>query len=200
MHHRERTTQAVNRCRRHARSCRVWLIASLGLSAIAVAGCSRMWTVVEIDYLDRSKALRTFDWAIEDPPTTGDERLRDPELRKLVLAALTKEFAERNISQTSNGPDFLVNFHLAVTERLTASSARPKYRYNPSYAPETYMRTFEEGSLILDIINPNNKRLLWRGVVQTEIEAKPEPEVRAQRIRTAVRTLMRRFPRPSTAP
>ncbi len=61
---------------------------------------------------------------------------------------------------------------------------------------ETETRTYEyeEGSFILDLVNPKTQRLLWRGWARAVIERGSSPEKRTERISEAVRRLFAEFP------
>ena len=55
-------------------------------------------------------------------------------------------------------------------------------------------REFNEGTLILDIIDSPTQRHVWRGWAQGEIQKTVEPGVREKRIREAVRKILDEFP------
>jgi hypothetical protein len=54
------------------------------------------------------------------------------------------------------------------------------------------LRTFDQGSLVLDI--SANDRMVWRGAAQAEIKLGLTVEKRHQLIREAVRELLDRYP------
>ncbi len=154
-----------------------------------------MWISVDYDRLTKFSVLQTYDWHVAEQVATDDERLRDPALHEQIRVNVERSLADRGYQQVaSETPNFLVSYHVALRERLTLSTARPRYRYNPAYAPETYMRTYDEGSLILEFITPGTNRVIWRGAVQAEIREEITPAKRAKRIRKGVHKLLNRFP------
>jgi hypothetical protein len=53
---------------------------------------------------------------------------------------------------------------------------------------------FQEGSLVLDVLDPKTSELIWRGVVQARIDDTAPPVVREKRLRLGIERLMRDFP------
>jgi hypothetical protein len=156
-----------------------------------------MWISVDYDPLTKFSVLKTYAWHVVEQAASDDERLRDPALHEQIRVNVERSLADRGYQQVaSETPDFLVSYHVALRERLTLSTARPRYRYNPGYTPETYMRTYDEGSLILEFITPGTTRVIWRGAVQAEIREEITPAKRAKRIRKGVHKLLSRFPPP----
>ncbi len=68
--------------------------------------------------------------------------------------------------------------------------------YGPSVAavPETYVREYEEGSLILDVVDAKAKQLVWRGTAEAELSDNPSASDTRQRIDEAVGQVLSRFP------
>ena len=64
------------------------------------------------------------------------------------------------------------------------------YPYYRGYAP-TYDYSFQEGTLILDIVSQDGKALLWRGWVTGAV---PTPDTAGNRVALAVREILKRFP------
>ena len=60
--------------------------------------------------------------------------------------------------------------------------------------PETYVYEYDEGTLILDIVNPQNKQLMWRGSATDEVNFKSNPEKDQSKINQAVQELLAHFP------
>ena len=56
------------------------------------------------------------------------------------------------------------------------------------------MQQYEEGTLILDIVDPKNKQLIWRGSAQDEVHFKSSPEKDQTQLNEAVRMMLQTFP------
>jgi hypothetical protein len=57
-----------------------------------------------------------------------------------------------------------------------------------------YERTYEEGSLIIDVLDPQDGRIIWRGIAEATIRSADPPETRQKRITDAARRLLEQFP------
>ena len=71
--------------------------------------------------------------------------------------------------------------------------------YRPGYwagAPGTYVYEYEEGTLILDIVHPGNKALMWRGSAEDEVHFKSTPEKAQTQLDEAVSKMLEHFPPP----
>jgi len=57
-----------------------------------------------------------------------------------------------------------------------------------------YDRTYEEGSLIIDALDPQDGRVIWRGIAEAMIRDSNPPETRQKRITQAAHRLIQQFP------
>jgi hypothetical protein len=55
-------------------------------------------------------------------------------------------------------------------------------------------RTYDEGTLLIDVLEPGSQRLLWRGVGRAEVHRISDPAKREERLREAVAKILERFP------
>jgi hypothetical protein len=58
----------------------------------------------------------------------------------------------------------------------------------------TYVRQYEEGTLVLDIVNAKSNQLMWRGSAQAEINRQLKPEEREKRLQEAIGKILAQFP------
>ncbi len=58
----------------------------------------------------------------------------------------------------------------------------------------TMVREYQEGSLIIEIIDAPTDQTIWRGWAQAEIKPSARPEERREQIHTAVQKILARFP------
>lgn len=56
------------------------------------------------------------------------------------------------------------------------------------------MYEYEEGTLILDVVDPKSKELMWRGSAQDEVNFKSTPEKAQAQINEAVNGMLEHFP------
>jgi hypothetical protein len=154
------------------------------------------------------KNLRTWDW---HPDGAGDVKMMstsfdDPkkvheQLDPVITQAVEKELATRGLNRRAGGQtDLLVNYYLLV---MPATSSTEMGQFLPSVAEyglppikqaTNYMRAFERGSLVIDIVAPALKTVVWRGIAQTEVNRELSDQDRQARIDKAVQDIIKKLP------
>ena len=115
------------------------------------------------------EAYQTFDW-LAPPGTVVSDREAFPLLTLRLKRAFEHELRAIGYEKVDEDPDFLVAFHAAAGRRLTRTYFTAwGFRYPPRRLPRwrtgvVIMDDYEEGSLILDIIDADTEELVWRGV------------------------------------
>jgi hypothetical protein len=152
--------------------------------------------------------LHTWDW---HPDGAGDVKMMstsfdDPkqvkeQLDPVITQAVEKELATRGLNRTPGGKtDLLVNYYLLV---MPATSSTEMGHFLPSVAEyglppikqaTNYMRAFERGSLVIDVVAPALKTVVWRGIAQTEVNRELSDQERSARINKAVQDIIKKLP------
>jgi len=171
----------------------LFLMATLG-------GCSTMEITSAYDPEIQFSGFKTYAWIPGPQKTSGTPRLEDPIIRARIRQAVEDELAAKGYSQTKPGrSDFLVGYHGAVKGKLTDETMNEFYGSRPggSWRPGTALglrREYAEGSLILDIIDPITKDLLWRGSALVKLDINADPLEKEIRVKKGVKALLKRFP------
>lgn len=150
--------------------------------------------------------LKTYDWMPGPAIKTGDPRidgnsLLDARIRK----ALVRWFRENGYRKQTDGvPDFWVGYHATLDKKAQISQLNNHYGYSPgwgwryahhqSYGGGSYIYHYDQGTLIVDIVDPNTRLLLWRGSATDEVNLSSSPEQKQQKISTAVNSILSEFP------
>ena len=135
----------------------------------------------------------TFQWEAADPLPTGDPRLdANPFFDQRIRAAVEAQLLARGLRPSSD-PDLTVHFHVAVRERLEIFEPDRTQRVEPGTAPE--VRSWEEGTLLVDIVDRAAGDVVWRGWAQTDVTGlADDPRREEARIQEAVVLMFERFP------
>jgi hypothetical protein len=123
----------------------------------------------------------TFAWAPApaDPPGTSPAAAQ---FRQAFRDNVEKALVAKGFALNQAGPaNFLVDCRIGMREK-TDSSVNP------------HGEVFEEGSLVLDVLNPSSKALIWRSVAQARVLREIPHDVREKRINMAVQRMMKDFP------
>jgi hypothetical protein len=188
-----------------------WLIALC--STLLLAGCSTQ-PYVETDHqadYDFS-ALKTFSVA-ETKQDTKENILISPFTLSHIHSALESELAKRYQSAVTGAkPDFIVNYHVVVEEKIDPRSydslygygfyGRGYYRYpHPFfYGPNAGLRVYNQGSLIIDIVDAKTEKPIWRGVSEKRLSRGMSPQQQREVLSQAVTEVIAYFPPVQVAP
>ena len=181
----------------------------LALAAI-LASCSSMEVSHDYDPKANFAGLKTYEWLNAPQKPTGDPRIDDNTiLSNRIHEAVDAELVARGFRKSTSNPDFLVAYHVSLDRRRSVQTLNSYHGYGPGWgygygaayrpgywagAPETYIYEYEEGTLILDIVSPQNKELIWRGSAQDEVHFKSTPEKDQAQLNEAVRRILEKFP------
>jgi hypothetical protein len=53
---------------------------------------------------------------------------------------------------------------------------------------------YDEGTFLLDIVNSQTKKLIWRGTAMDTVQKSDSPEKREERMNKAVTDMLQKFP------
>lgn len=175
---------------------RRWLACVSGMMAlVTLTGCDTQRPV-------RSAYNRAFDFARhhayawqptapELPPGSDAERQA---LDRRVRNAVEAELAAKGYQYLRSGePDLLVGYRITVKD-ATVETFQDYYDYwrsGGSGGPqEAFAFGYERGELVVEFVDPETQRPVWRGAAAIVIEANPQ----ADTMREAVRQLLEHFP------
>jgi len=117
-----------------------------------------------------------------------------------VREAVERTLGARGYRRVPTGEgDFGVGYHAAIQGKIDVQTIDRYYGYGyggwyGGYGTETYVRQYDEGTLILDIVDSRSQQLTWRGTAQAEVHADRTPEERTARIQEAVDRMLAQFP------
>lgn len=170
----------------------------LGLVVLAT-GCAPSVTV-KLDYDNEADfaSLKTFAW-LPMPVNPGGsikealERnsLIDKRIRRAVEAQLGAKGYQVNI----NNPDFLVTYHIGVEDKITVTDWGYGYGWRGWGTPSRVdVYQYQQGTLILDVIDSQSKQLMWRSFAQGAIDPYSPSEKREQRLNEVMARMLTNFP------
>jgi hypothetical protein len=163
-----------------------------------MCGCATVYDVA-YDYDRRIdfNSLKTYDWMPAPDAATTDELVLDR-----VKDATDYELEAKGLVKVNSTPDFHVVPHFSAQEKIEVDNWG--YGYGPydyywggywgSGGVATY--EYEEGSLILDFVDPKTKHLIWRGSAKADIDYVDTPEKSWELIKKTVNEIMKKFPPP----
>jgi hypothetical protein len=153
---------------------RKWMIpGTLGI-LLALMGCSSVAIDYDFDPAADFSKYRTYHWVDED---VGHDVLAQMPLVKdrikngIDLALKNKGFIRQDPGET----DFAVAIHGKV-KTTTQITEHGDHGYHPWWGPyggHVDVSTYDEGTVVIDIVDWSTKKLSWRGLITKIIEESP---------------------------
>ena len=131
-------------------------------------------------------------------PVTGDD---DPMVansiaNRALRERIIKSFQDRGYALDNRNPDFAVAFYASAREKLDVTTwdyGYPFYPGWPRYQQQTPTVTqYTEGSVVIDVVRPGTRQLLWRGVGKAVLSDDPADNI--QQLTRAAEAIVKRFP------
>jgi hypothetical protein len=164
----------------------------LAFMLTALAGCE-FSTNVDYDPDADFAAIKTYAWAEQNHPEISDL------MHKRIIQAVDEQLQAKGLSQTQSDPDVYVTYHGDDDERTVIDTTSYGYRYSPRWyhrggvsAATTQVRTYKQGTLIVDIYRASEKQLIWRGTITGTISDNPQKN--AKNISKGTEKLFKEYP------
>jgi hypothetical protein len=173
-------------------SMRILKIMFLFSSMVGLAACATMMVNYDYDKNTNFSGFKSYDW--HSIP-------RSVEMNDLVINrikdAVNRELQAKGFRQVAEKPDFLIAVHTSRQQKLEVIdwgyTYGPYWRRGFGYGGVD-VRQYEEGTLILDVIDAVKKELVWRGTATGIIDPYQSPEKRTEKINEAVKKILGKFP------
>jgi hypothetical protein len=149
---------------------RLPLFAILTAAALGV-GCASMNVSSYVDQAADFTEFATFDWGAPDNLPTGDPRLdNNPFFRDYLMGAVEKQLAARGYRRASDRqPQLLVHYHANVAQRFEVHGLEPTNYPNCMPNCEPAIVEYEEGTIVVDVVNAATGDVVWRGWAQGDL-------------------------------
>ncbi len=170
-------------------------VAVITFLSLLLVGCASMAIQADQDPRVSFESYRTYAWS-PTQRTQGNVRIT-PALATQIRDDIDRHLTDKGYVRADAGADFSVTY-LVTIEGETIVQTMSWYsgsNYKESYAsPWPAERGYEEGTLIIDVLEGESERLIWRGTATAEVRQRTNPEDRSKRVAEAVRKVFERFP------
>jgi len=178
---------------------------------LLLAGCSTVQVQSDYDSKANFTNLKTFAWLPEPQKKTGDPRIDDNSLlanrihRSVDSVLGAKGFRKVALEEA----DFAIGYHVTLSKQTDVQVINRYYDYGPGwggrygarnpyyYGPgrsQAYVFEFDMGTLILDIVKPEQRQLIWRGSATDEVNFSASKEAKDEKVQQAVEKVFADFP------
>lgn len=160
-----------------------WTI--LALALLLNFGCASMR--VHVDY-DRSADLhgyRTYMWEESSETSLEDSA---PLMHRRIENAVDRQLAADGLEKVTSDPDLYVTYHTDESKEFSLNTTHFGYGYGPDWywdpywpwggagvsSSHTTVHSYSRGTLIVDLWDAKEKRVVWRGSAQDIVPENPE--------------------------
>jgi hypothetical protein len=171
----------------------------LVLGVLLGAACPGLASRVRVDFDHKThfSSYKTYRWA-DSASAPLPEGLFPNELMRERIAGLIEEaLAARGFKRVATGGDLLIGYGIQVTEHPQFTTfydgGGPGWGWGwGSGFSTTTVQTFYEGTLVVNMVDANQKRLVFEGTSTQTISSRPERNTR--RLAKAVNEIFEKYP------
>jgi hypothetical protein len=178
-------------------------IAVAALVVIAITACSSIPVSQDFEQGFDFSTLSAFAWDANENNqwgVTGSNELVDRRIRSAIENTLTsRQFSQVDSAQA----DFLVLYNVVVDQRVRSSNVSGGVSIGRStrgrhgsigISTGSQIRTYEQGTLLIDVIDVANDRLVWRGTSAQALPDLSDPQRLTDHINATVVAILEQFP------
>jgi len=148
----------------------------------ALAACSTVDVDTDFDPGADFSAFATYAWIPATPSAEFDQSVIDR-----IEAAVDAGLAEKGLRKApeKEQADVLVSQYVTVQEKVQV--------VDPYFAYGQY-QSYEEGTLLLELLDAASGKLVWRGTGMVRLKQLETPEARDERVRKVVEAVLAEYP------
>jgi hypothetical protein len=175
------------------------------LPLLIIAGCASQNVKISHDRAAGLSGLKTFTWLQTGAGPGEDVRVNNAAVIGFVEHAVEKNLEAKGYRKSAGqGADFVLTWFGAIETKVRTESIE---KYYSSYGYGAVYRglpvesgkagagkEYEEGTIIIDVLDQENKMLLWRGTSSEKLRGKKDEEGAQRYIDQLVSRILRKFP------
>jgi uncharacterized protein YxeA len=166
------------------------------LSALALfAGCSTL--KVSTDYDETFDFTKQKSFVVKHENKAGEDTLSNDR----IIDSLEADLKAKGYKKVSlEEADLIFVFHVNVEKKSDIQTdyqmmGYGRYRYGGAMVSTTSTYNYEEGTLVIDALNPKNEKIVWRSTGVAELKEQKTPQKRKEYINTIITKMMSSFPK-----
>ncbi|MCG8311852.1 MAG: DUF4136 domain-containing protein [Pseudomonadales bacterium] len=172
----------------------------VGFLALLLQGCSRQLVSYDYDPAIDFVAFKSYSWLKREPTTSTDPRVSNDLLRERIIRSIDGALKRKNYVKTgADKADFLIAYQIGIEKRTDVDTVRTGigfgYRFwDVGFQTDTIVREYNQVSLYIDVVDPQSKQLIWRGIREYRYSSGGTVAERDARIQTLVTEILNGFP------
>ncbi len=176
-----------------------WLRLFAIAAGMAWLACQSMEISSDFRRNFRFSSVETYAWLPNPPGHAGDPVLHNDLVDGRVRDAVDLELHAMGYRKVDVGDaDIHVTYYVGLDTRVTWQMVSRAYHYRGGFfdhhRTDTRLREQERGTLLIDMLDPARRQLVWRGTAQARIDRRADADTREERIFDAVARILEQFP------
>jgi hypothetical protein len=143
----------------------------------------------------------TYAWAERTDRGDDDPRVYNAITMQRVKTAVDRALGAKGYTEASGAADFYVAWHGAIEGQMSYQTINSHYGYGWGWyggmgvgTSNTYVNEWDEGTLLVDIVDAGTNQLVWRGTATGTVEPDLSPQESQARLDDAAAKLLQTFP------
>ncbi|WP_455221508.1 DUF4136 domain-containing protein [Kaarinaea lacus] len=179
------------------------------ITILSCFGCAPIDVRIDYNKKVNFEKYKTYGVIDNEQPDIVDINISKEALDDLIVGAIDKALMEQGFYRDKD-PDFYITYYFVVdaktNEYIVQGYYSDIYYSNLGYGgpppvssatlenKQLRKSTYEQGMLMLDIVDSKTKERIWRGYAQSRIGIYKEPEKQKERATTAINKILANFP------
>ena len=180
--------------------CRFFqVLAAIALVTLASACTTTLEATMDFDSKFDFSTVRKIAIQPVDRTNVSMISISDMQVDR-IDAALADELQRRGYQVVSDNrdADLLLTWHLVTEERTDVRTYNSMSYYNcwrcgPNVS-DVSVRQYTQGTFIVDMIDPMRNQSVWRSIIESRLQSRPDPEQAPARRQEAARAIFAGFP------
>jgi hypothetical protein len=173
---------------------------------IVLAACSGINVSQDYDPATTFQGMDSFAWSSPTQSKTGDPRIDNPLRDTRIREAVARVLTQKGFHPASDGtPAFLMQYQYVLRRKIDSGGGSPSIGFGVgSYGRHggiavgtstgNTISEYDEGSLVLDFLDPQSEELLWRGTGTQIYRQYDDPAKDIRDIDALVEKILAQFP------
>jgi hypothetical protein len=150
------------------------------------------------------ESFETWGWYPGERAETGDPRIdASKQMHQYIRGAVEKEMAKRGYKLTEDSPGLYLDYHVTIQDEVNSQvinnyygeSFYPEFQLGLPGIQDTYQYEWTQGALLILVFDAQSKKLVWRGLAQTDVNTQGPRKEALERIDAVVEKLIKELPK-----
>lgn len=165
---------------------RLRIVCVLSALTLVLSACGGMTVNTDFDDTADFASYSSFAWMDQSNDTSRVNQLVENRIKAAVIANLT----DRGYLENNDAPDIYVTYMANVQEKVDVSTTSYGY-WRGSAVGNVDVYRYNEGTLIIDIIERERNQLVWRGSGTGVIGSDAGSQ---DKVNKAIKKILQRYP------